>query len=299
VPASTQAEIDAKLRIAQQEHDAAMARLGAERDAENNRHSETVARLEQEWKIHQDDYTLSVQKEQEDIRHNQALEQLERDRQALDLKLEQMKEANAIQLEQMREGNQILLQQGEQAFKDWQARQSIRMQILSSALNNPWLQRLTGMTPQGMVGAPTGGQNIQDLINQILQPYYPGAPGGGGAPTTATTAGGGMPAAPSWQQWQTMDPFQRAAFRTNVEALGPGAWQQEQAAMQSGFGQQGGTPDITAMQRAAASPVEQAGQEMTAETFGQTVPQWQQQQQKTWSQALAPNVKQNLAGIAA
>jgi hypothetical protein len=38
---------------------------------------------------------------------------------------------------------------------------------------------------------------------------------------------------------------------------------------------------------------------MTANVFGQTTPQWQQNQSKQWSQSQAPQVQANLQGIAA
>jgi hypothetical protein len=104
---------------------------------------------------------------------------------------------------------------------------------------------------------------------------------------------------PTWNQWQGWNPFQMAAYRTNIEALGPGVWNQVQSGLQSDFASQGGSPNITAMQAAAATPEQSAGQAMTANLFGQTTPQWQSQQQKQWSQAQAPQVKQNLTGIAA
>ena len=104
---------------------------------------------------------------------------------------------------------------------------------------------------------------------------------------------------PTWSQWQGWNPFQKAAYRTNIEALGPGVWNQVQSGLQGDFATQGGTPNVTQMQAAAATPEQAIGQQMTANVFGQTVPQWQAQQQKTWSQAQAPNVKTSLSGVAA
>jgi hypothetical protein len=81
-----------------------------------------------------------------------------------------------------------------------------------------------------------------------------------------------------------------------MEAMGPGVWNDVQGQMQTSFAQQGGNPNVTQMQAAAATPEQQAGQQMTANLFGQTTPEWQAQQQKQWSQSQAPQVKANLAG---
>jgi hypothetical protein len=69
--------------------------------------------------------------------------------------------------------------------------------------------------------------------------------------------------------------------------------------MMNSFANQGGSADVTQMQAVGATPAQSAGQQMTANVFGQTTPQWQQGQQKQWSQAQAPQVQSNLAGIAA
>ena len=597
--------------------------LALQQQQENDRHNETIANLQQQAQFHQDDVALQQQVNAENQRHNQAEEVLSQQATQMQQTLASMQEANQIQLQQMQEGTQIYEQQGQQAFQDWQNQQTDRMSILSSALNNPWLQQMTGMTPSSMTNEPmTGGQNIQNLVNQILQPfnvnqwgaqnaptaaglgssaaqllaqngYQPptqtpitdyqspvtqptvgispatiagtsptaapsgstqadtgpgvpatspvagtagtattnapmipatgaagatatptaagataatagtpttgdfapgsapmipaGAPAGGttlqsgatpaasagwpttgsttvapptgttpitenqggppgqspyvgalvlggnvyfsgtfvkdassdamgmiqngqfvpftsfqqyvaaggpvdpqnpnaadftkdnvkvvdtnsfqqltagqavgwgsqqdnamasytpqgtsyggadvssqtgaqmlaqaaqtaqpGAqatapttasttgwtPTQATASGAPNPSDPTWSQWQGWDPFQMAAYRTNIEALGPGAWNQQQAQLQQEFTQQGGSPNITALQSAAATPDQSAGQQMTANVFGQTTPNWQSQQSKQWSAAQAPNVKQSttgqqLSGIAA
>ena len=141
----------------------------------------------------------------------------------------------------------------------------------------------------------------------------PAALGAFCAPHACTSYGGPAPQAgpamfqgsapdiqtPTWNQWQGWNPYQKAAYRTNIEALGPGAWTAQQAGLQSQFAAQGGDPNVTQMQVAAATPEQQIGQSMTANVFGQTTPEWQQNQQKIWSQAQAPSVKQNLTGLAA
>jgi len=306
---------------ADQQYAVGMAQVNASIAAENDRHAEALAQLEQDAQFNADDVALKQAEDAENQRHNQATEQLQREATAMQQTLESMREQNAItleqmteasqvKLEQMKEGNAIYLQQGQQAFQDWTNQQTNRMSILSSALNNPWLQKLTGLSPApGVEGGTTGGQNLANLIQQVLTPFnYQGWGGQGTAGQNAPapqqapsmfTGGAAQLQTPSWSQWQGWNPFQQAAYRTNIEALGPGVWNQMQQGLASDFTAQGGSPNITQMQRAAASPTQQAGQEMTAELFGQTTPAWQATQSKQWSQAQAPQVKENLTGIAA
>ena len=316
-------QVDEKIRSDQ-------ANEAQAKQSEDNRHAEALAKIDQDWAIHQDEDRRQQEINAETTRHNEAAEQLQRDQMTHETELEQMKEANAVQLQQMQEGNAIYLQQGDQAFKSWQANQTARMSILSSALQNPWLQKLSGMTPgPGYQGSAVGGKNISGLINQILQPYDPTAWGAQNAPSAAglggSTAGGpgasGANAQPSgadmgfssntpsggaqgqpvdWNQWQSWDPFQKAAYRTDIESEGPGAWASAGDQMAQGFVQQGGTPNVTAMQSAASNPAGRAGMEMTADLFGQDPTSFWNQQNKQWSQAQAPTVKQSFtSGIAA
>ena len=296
-----QEQLAEALQAATMQFQVGMAQVNANLAAESDRHAEAIAQLQQQAAFHADDVALKQAEDAENTRHNQATEALQAQATQMQQTLEQMKEANAVTLEQMQEGQQIRMQQGDQAFKDWQQRQSDRMSILSSALNNPWLQKLTGLTPTpGANEGVTGGQNLANLIQQVQQPFNPNAPGGGGGGQVfAGQQGAPQIDTPSWSQWQGWDPFQKAAYRTNIEALGPGVWNQVQSGLQSQYASQGGNPNITQMQAAAATPTQAIGQEMTGELFGQTQPAWQASQQKQWSQSQAPNVKQNLSGIAA
>src|SRR5262249_22415680 len=203
----------------------------------------------------------------------------------------------------------------------WSKGQDQRMQILGSALSNPWLQALSGMSPApgAAPGSVVGGQNLANLIQQIMQPYDPRAWGVQNAPSVmgltgstaggpAGPAGGGQPSLPfaqssstlsgnpNWQQWQQMTPFQKAAYRTDIEALGPGVWNQMSTALGNQYQSQGGTPNVTAMQAAAANPADQAGMQMTGEMFCQSPSQFWTGQQRLWSGAQAANVKSNLSG---
>src|SRR5262249_27387653 len=256
----------------------------ASREEKNTRHNEVMANLQQQAAFHQDDVRLQEEINTENNRHNQVMEGLQQQsiqmqqtiesmREQNAVQLEQMSEANKIQMQQMQEGTQIYLQQGAQAFADWQAQQKDRMDILSSALNNPWLQKLSGMTPGANYNAPAvGGQNIANLVNSILQPYDPNAWGVANAPSAlglgGSTPGGAAPgatgsqptlpqqsstgasnatAAPSWQTWSSWDPFQKAAYRTDQESLGPGAWNAVGDALATQFAGQGGNPNVTQM----------------------------------------------------
>ena len=320
--ANTRATLEEQLAVAQmqnaqaqnaanQQYAVGMAQVQANLQAENDRHAEALSQLQQQAAFHQDDVALKQMEDAETQRHNQATEQLQAQATQMQQTLEQMKEAADLKLEQVKEGHDVYMMQGQQAFQDWQTTQASRMQILSSALNNPWLQQLTGMTPApGQAGTATGGQNLANLIQQVLQPYNYQAWGGQGsqgqnapAPQQAPAMyqGGGAPGiqTPTWSQWQGWNPFQMAAYRTNIEAMGPGVWQDVQGQMQSDFSSQGGSPNVTQMQAAAATPEQQAGQQMTANLFGQTTPEWQSSQQKMWSQSQAPKVQTNLSGIAA
>jgi len=328
ITAAQQAQINTERKKNDQAHEAAMAQIAQQREAEANRHGEAVAKLEQDWKIHQDDARLQAEKQAEDARHSQAEEQIERDRIQADKDIQGMKDATEIKVQQMQAGNQIYLQQGAQAFTDWQNTQKARLDILGSALKNPWLQRLSGMTPgAGYNKAAVGGNNIQDLMNQILQPYDPTKWGAQNAPSVAglegTTAGGpaggpqnaGNVYTPTgavqqgqggyagqnvqgvdWQTWQGWDPFQKAAYRANTEALGPGAWEQVGGQLAQDFTTSGGNANVTQMQAAGGGEVGRAGMEMTADVMGQAPQQFWQNQNRQWSAAAAPGVKQNLTG---
>jgi len=283
------------LAAATMQYNVATAQVNANIAAENNRHAEALSQLQQNFAFHQDEVALQQEQDAETQRHNQAIEGLQAQATQMQQTLEQMKEASAVQIETMQEGAQIKLQQGQQAFQDWQSRQQDRMSILSSALNNPWLQQLAGMAPApGVTGGVTGGMNLANLIQSVLQPYDPSAPGGQGGGPQMFTSGAPQIQTPTWNQWQGWNPFQMAAYRTNIEALGPGVWNQVQSGLQQDFSNQGGSPNVTQMQAAAATPEQSIGQEMTANVFGQTVPEWQQNQQKQWSQSQAPKVQSSL-----
>jgi hypothetical protein len=310
----TNKQLDNLMKIAQMED-------SQRRDAENNRHNEALAKIQQDYQFHQDDVQLKQQEDAENSRHAQATEQLQRDQMASNERLEGMREAHEVQIQQMQEGNAIYLQQGNEAFQSWSKGQDQRMQILGSALSNPWLQQLSGMSPApgAAPGSVVGGKNIAALVQQIMTGYDPSAYGVQNAPSVmglqgstpggpATGGSNNLPdflnqssstvdgSTPSWEQWQQFSPWQKAAYRTDQEALGPGVWNQMSSALGSQFAQEGGTADVTQMQAASAGAPGQAGMQMTGELFGQSPTQFWGNQQRQWSGAQAANVKQNATG---
>src|SRR5947208_11871002 len=183
----------------------------------------------------------------------------------------------------------MALQQESQAFTAGQTAQSNALSTMQSALNNPWLQALTkmGITPGG--GASGGANPLMNLINAVL-----GGNTGGSLANTGAFAGqtSQLPNVTA-QQWAQMTAPQKAAMRAQVEAMGPGAWQQ----FQSNFQNQAGTnqaPNQTQMQAAVASPEEQIGTQMSSEMFGEGQPAFQQRQQKSWAPSQGSNVMQSL-----
>ena len=174
--ANTKANNATSLQVSQNSLQASLANTQASIAAENDRHAEALQQLAQQAQQETDYVTIQNAINAETQRHNQASEQLQAQSQAITLQVQQLQDATNIQQAIMAEGQQVLMQQGDQAFKDFQAQQTARMQILSSALNNPWLTQLAGMTPgPGGPGQATGGQNINNLVNQILQPFNPQA----------------------------------------------------------------------------------------------------------------------------
>jgi hypothetical protein len=312
------------------------ARIRVDADRARWEHEDRVAKIEADLKISGDQLAYNREVLAEDKRWHDEQAAIAYRKQDFDLKmaqldsdtkiriqdmvnvaakeLEAMKEAHAIEMEIMQEGHKILMEQGQEAFKDWQTRQSNLMNILGSALKNPWLQQLSGMAPPGREAGIMGGGNIQALLQKILAPYDYSQVLGGKAPAQtdalnqyAGAAAGGSPAgpgqetyAPSYGDWQSWSPFKKAAYRTDIEALGPGAWETQQQAAQNRFTAEGGSPDITPLAGLSASPLQSIGQQMTANMFGQTTDQWQKGQARQWSQAQAPQVKQTLrSGVAA
>jgi len=291
-------------------------------------------------------------------------------------------------------GQSILQQQGQQAYSDWQTRQSDRLQLLQTALSSPWLGMLSGLNPlPEQTGKPVVGGSDPWGLGNILAPFDPnswlkgspyapppsqyglaqGATAGvdptthlpqitqpGGTPGSSTPAasspGPGQPAssAPGWDpsgqimhgtmipgssdpssptnwayptgtaggqpmpsagaigsnaawarqpqsysDFAAMTPWQKAAYGAWYQnTYGPAQWNMEQNRLHRSANQQGATADITPLQAASADTATLAGDIMNANVMGQSPQSWGQQQQKNWSAARAPAVKQ-APGIAA
>src|SRR5262245_48367206 len=99
---------------------------------------------------------------------------------------------------------------------------------------------------------------------------------------------------PSYEQFRGWDPFQRAAYRTDIEALGPGVWEAVGHQLGENFAAAGGTPEVTRMQAGGAGGRGRAGMEMMGEIFGQTPNDFWGESSRQWSRAQAPQVKTNL-----
>jgi hypothetical protein len=279
-----------------------MSRIRNERRQEDNRHSEVVNRLQQEYSIHQDTHRLQQAIQQENARHNQATEKISRDQQALDLKLQQMRE-----------------------------QQEVRM----SALKNPWLQRLTGMAPKpGQPGSaewsptqPYGQQNAQrptglaDSIQQLLaknpsldDPEYQKVlmatrgwvwwPNEQLDPATGRPTSGSYPGVidsgqqqqqrttPSFNDFSHKDPFSMAAWRTQQEWNDPGGFASASDQMRSQWAGQGikEQPATTQLSWDTSSPEQHASTSMLSDVFGTTPQQYSQKQQRQWAASAAPQV---------
>jgi hypothetical protein len=148
-------------------------------------------------------------------------------------------------------------------------------------------------TPEGRAqfaaGQPPSGNGAATLEQQrhALQVLGP----------TASVAGTATAGPVGWRTWRGWNPFERSAYITNQLAgqyYGGQPWATTRRQLMSEWGAEGGGPDITRMQRAAATPEQQVGQEMTGVVYGQKPEQWQQSQEKQWSRAQAPSVKQQL-----
>jgi murein DD-endopeptidase MepM/ murein hydrolase activator NlpD len=259
----------------------ARAQIQQQIDAENNRHNE------------------AVKSEEEVARHNQELEKLQKYQADLSAATQ-----SAIAL--LQSGTQIGIANAQIAAQFGLQSQQFKQQLATSALQNPWLQRLTGMAPSvGEVGGP-GGQAWTPPGGQSFAQTVAGAenapiPQVGGATTNAPgVAGSGAPGAtaqtqsalPSWQDYSKWNPYQLSAWRTQEEAAAPGQFQSDLDKLRSSWAGQGVTDAPASSQLAwdTSTPEQQTQKGMLAETFGQTIPQWQQKQSTQWSKAAAPAV---------
>lgn len=158
--------------------------------------------------------------------------------------------------------------------------------LSQTAYQNPWLQQLQGLAPiYGQPGGPNGGA-LPDWYGSALEyASTAGMPTAGVGDQLASAMG----APPSYQQWASATPFERAAVRTTAELSGAGGWQQFQNNLRGAWGQAGitGMPDTTRLTAAGKSPMDMLGTNQTVETFGQSPTDYWTQQNKLWGAANA------------
>ena len=156
--------------------------------------------------------------------------------------------------------------------------------------------------PGGAAWTPPGGQSFAQTVQNATNAQVPQANAGGGvnwygaAPGAAGSQGaGGAPTQTgtsniAWNDISQWNPYQLAAWRTQEEAAAPGQFQSDLSALQQSWAGQGVTDAPATSQLAwdTSSPESQAQKGMLSELFGQTQPQWQQKQAKTWATASSP-----------
>lgn len=169
----------------------------------------------------------------------------------------------------------------------------------------------SGAIYQTKNGVRTVAQMRQELVNagwgggpdSAVPGVYASTTGG---PVTAQNAAGGTGGIdvskwidpttgkvtnPSWEDWSAMTPFQRAAFRTQVELTGM-PWEQQLQSMRQLWGGTGTTaaPSMTSLGWAVQSPLDRVGFGQIAESFGQTADDRLWDLQRGWAPARAASV---------
>lgn len=149
------------------------------------------------------------------------------------------------------------------------------------------------------------------IMHDVNQPADPSSPANWAYPT-GTAAGQPKPSAgaigsnqtwakqpQTYSDFAAMTPWQKAVYGAWYQnTYGPAQWNMEQNRLHSSAMQQGASADITPLQASSADQATLAGDVMNANVMGQSTPSWGAQQQKNWSAARAPAVKQ-APGIAA
>lgn len=150
----------------------------------------------------------------------------------------------------------------------------------------------TTPTSSGAVGTQLGGAGGTGGL-----PTNPAAVSGATAPPTTAGYGGyapirNTPPMPSWQQWQQMTPYERAAWRTQAELAQP--WEATTDNLRHSWATQGvfGAPDTTQLTAAGYDKEGKTGANQTVEVFGKDPQDYWSQESKQWSKASSPNVQQ-------
>jgi Peptidase family M23 len=115
---------------------------------EENRHAENMATAQS-----------NAARDAETARHDQAQEQIDRDRYAMEDR--RLRDLDALKRQ----------------FDIWAQREKERFDIAQSALKNPWLQRLSGLAPQW--GEPGGPQTAMGDMSAAWSPMVAQGTGGG------------------------------------------------------------------------------------------------------------------------
>jgi hypothetical protein len=111
-----------------------------------------------------------------------------------------------------------------------------------------------------------GVQNAPSVMACRLDRWRASGRRWGGQPNFYDQSSSTLNGMPSWEQWRQFSPRQ-GGVPTDIEALGPGAWNQMSDALGSQF-QGRAARRMTQMQAAGAGPTGQAGMQMTGELVG-------------------------------
>ena len=156
--------------------------------------------------------------------------------------------------------------------------------------------------------ARAAGQSLGSALQQGLgipqtqaagdyQPNLPGPvpadtipPSSTTTPSPTTNPGGygeyapfvNAPPTPTWEQWQTMSPFEKASWRILAQSAKP--WEQAQQDLRNKWATSGvtQTPASTQLSAAMNTPRDTLGQNFTAEAFGEKPEDYWTGQQKIW-----------------
>lgn len=146
-----------------------------------------------------------------------------------------------------------------------------------------------------MMAGQTLGNSLQQGLGvpQTAGDYRPEAPNQGPSDTinnTPVTQGGygeyapfvNAPPTPTWEQWQSMSPFEKASWRILAQSAKP--WEQAQQDLRNKWATSGvtQTPASTQLSAAMNTPRDTLGQNFTAEAFGEKPEDYWAGQQKIW-----------------
>lgn len=149
---------------------------------------------------------------------------------------------------------------------------------------------------EGSIGTALGGAGGTGGL-----PTNPEAVAGASAPPPPTGGSAGYggyaptkapPPMPSFQQWQQMTPFERAAWRTQAEMAQP--WEATTDQLRHSWANQGvfGAPDTTQLTASGYNGEQRIGANQTAEAFGRKPEDYWSDESKQWGKSSEPSVSQ-------